>query len=127
MAENIIDLDEGLSALLEEAKKKTQYRKVRVLNMEVRVSTNPNTYTLLNAMGGDAPSVGKMVSNLIHPDDRNDFHRALSNTEGVDETVILHLIEKLSEAATDRPTKSSSGSSRGSNSSRARSQKSAGD
>ena len=127
MPEAITDIDDVISALLETSRKSTKFKKVRVLGMDVRVSTNPNVYTTFAAMGGDNSAVAKMVTNLIHEDDREAFSRKLMETEGVDTDVVLAIIEKFSEVAAERPTTSPSGSSRGSTTRTVRTKKSADD
>jgi hypothetical protein len=110
----IVDLDALLEAKMKAAKDKIQYRPIRLLGREWRVSTAPNAFTSLGAAGGDVRALSHMIAGAVHTDERDQFTNALMNADGIDDVVLLGIIEAFLEVVGERPTESPSDSSDGS-------------
>lgn len=124
MAE-IIDLDSIIRADREAALDAAKYVKIKVFGEEYRITTSPNIYTSLAAGTGDPVAIASLITNVLHEDDRDAFTKALMNAEGISAEVLLKMLNSMLEAVSERPTKSSSGSSTGRKASPARKRKSA--
>jgi hypothetical protein len=120
-----VDLDAQLSDLIADAAKKRKYNKVKLFGKEWRVTTEPNTYAALAGSFGDIEALVAMITNIVHPDEREDFHKTLLQAEDLNADILMQILNGLVEVAGERPTKSSSGSSRSQAKTRAVSRKSA--
>lgn len=120
-----VDLDAQLADAFAAAEKKRKYNKVKLFGREWRVTTEPNTYAALAGSYGDVEALVTMLTNIVHPDERQDFHKALLSFENLDADVLMEILNGLVEVAGERPTKSSSGSSPSRGKTRVASRKSA--
>jgi hypothetical protein len=111
--DTIIDLDAVLAAKMQAAKDRITYKEVRILGSTWRISNSPNAYTALGAASGDLGALTHMIAGAVHPDERDAFTKALRDAEGIDDQVLLALIEGILEVVGERPTESSSDSSDG--------------
>jgi len=106
------DIDALIADDLAKAIKATKYNPVTAFGTQWRVTTEPNVFAALAGSFGDIEALVSMIRNIIHPDEREDFQKALLNAEGMTADVLMKLLTGLIEAAGERPTKSPSGSSR---------------
>jgi hypothetical protein len=109
----VVDLDAELAELFSDAAKKVEYKKVKLFGREWRAQTSMNVYTAMAGAEGDAKALVSLLSNVVHPDEREDFRTALMNVDGMDAELLMTILGKLTEVAAERPTKSSAGSSGG--------------
>jgi hypothetical protein len=111
---NIIDLDALLAPDIAAALKAAKWNKIKLFGAEWRITTEPNVFAALAGSYGDIPALVSILTNIVHPDERTDFHRAMLSADGITADVLMKLINGIVEAAAERPTKSPSGSSRAS-------------
>jgi hypothetical protein len=109
---NIIDLDAQLAGDIAEALKARKWNKIKLFGQEWRITTEPNVFAALAGSYGDIPALVSILTNVVHPDERTDFHRAMLDADGINAEVLMKLINGIVEASAERPTKSPSGSSR---------------
>jgi len=107
-----VDLDARIAEAVAKAKKEQKWNKAKVFDREWRVTTEPNTYAALQGSFGDVEALIGMFDTIIHPDEREDFRKALLSAENMSADVLMQLLNGLVEVAAERPTKSRSGSSR---------------
>lgn len=111
---NITDLDSLLASDIAKAKKAVKYNKIKLFDRTWQVTTEPNVFAALSGSYGDPEALVNMIKTIVHPDEREDFHRALLGADGINADVLIKLLNSLVEVAAERPTKSPSGSSRAS-------------
>lgn len=114
MPATVTDLDALLADDIAKAVKATKWNKITLFDREWRITTEPNVFAALAGSYGDIEALVSMIGNIVHPDEREDFHKALLSAEGITADVLMKLLNGLVEAAAERPTKSPSGSSGGS-------------
>lgn len=122
---NITDLDALLAPDFAAAKKAVKYNKIKLFDREWRITTEPNVFAALSGSYGDPEALVSMIKTVVHPDERDDFHKALLGADGINADVLIKLLNNLVEVAAERPTKSPSGSSRASGRTQAAVRKSA--
>ena len=105
------DLDALIADDLEKALKSQKWNKVKLFDQEWRITTEPNVFAALAGSYGDIEALVSMIKNIVHPDEREDFHKAILQHEGINAEVLMKILTGLVEAAAERPTKSPSGSS----------------
>jgi len=120
-----VDLDALLADDFAAVVKSTKWIKIKLFDRQWRVTTNPNVFATLAGSYGDVEALVSMIKNIVHPDERDDFHKALLDKDGINAEVLMKLLNHLIETASERPTKSPSGSSRASGGTRAVTRKSA--
>ena len=106
-----VDLDALLKPDIDKAIKTTKWNKVTLFGETWRITTEPNVFAALAGSYGDIEALVSMIKNIVHPEEREDFHKALLSAEGITADVLMKLLGGLVEAAAERPTKSPSGSS----------------
>lgn len=121
----ITDLDALLKADFDAAKKAVKYNKIKLFDREWRVTTEPNIFAALSGSYGDPEALVSMIKTIVHPDERDDFHKALLGSDGINAEVMIKLLNNLVEVAAERPTKLPSGSSQASGRTQAAVRKSA--
>ena len=107
-----IDLDALLSEDIAAVVKATKWNKIKLFDRTWRVTTEPNVFAQLAGSYGDVEALVSILRTVVHPDERDDFHRALLSADGFNAEVLMKLLNHLIEVAAERPTKSPSGSSR---------------
>jgi hypothetical protein len=106
-----IDLDALIADDIAKAIKATKWNKVTLFGETWRITTEPNVFAALAGSYGDIEALVSMIKNIVHPDEREAFHKALLSSEGITADVLMKLLSGLVEAAAERPTKSPSASS----------------
>ena len=106
------DIDAMLAEPLADAHKARKWNKAKIFGEEWRVTTEPNVYTAISASTGDPEALTSIITRMIHPDERQKFHTVLLEMDELTADVLLALVNGLVEAAAERPTKSSTASSR---------------
>ena len=119
------DIDALLSADIDAVVKATKWNKILLFEKEWRITTEPNVFATLAGSYGDVEALVSMIKNIVHPDERDDFHKALLAKDGINAEVLMKLLNYLIETAAERPTKSPSGSSPASGKTRVATRKSA--
>ena len=109
-----IDLDALLADNIAASVKATKWNRIKLFDRTWRITTEPNVFAALAGSYGDVEALVSMIKNIVHPDEREDFHRALLAKDGINAEVLMKLLNGLIEAAAERPTKLPSGSSRAS-------------
>lgn len=105
------DIDALIAPDIEAARKAQKWNKVILFQREWRITTEPNVFAALAGSYGDVEALVSMVKNIIHPDEREDFHKELLERDHINADVLMKILSGLVEAAAERPTKSPSGSS----------------
>ena len=105
------DLDALIAPDVEAARKAQKWNRVKLFDQEWRITTEPNVFAALAGSYGDVEALVSMVKNIVHPDEREDFHKALLERDYMNADVLMKILTGLVEAAAERPTKSPSGSS----------------
>lgn len=113
------DLDALLADDIAKAVKSAQWNRITLFGRTWRITTEPNVFATLAGSYGDVEALVSMIQNVVHPDERDDFHKALLTAEGISAEVLMKLLNLIIEAAAERPTKSPSVSSRASSGTRA--------
>lgn len=106
------DLDALLADDIAAVVKATKWNKIKLFDRNWRVTTEPNVFASLAGSYGDVEALVSIIRNIVHPDERDDFHKALLSKDGINAEVLMKLLNYLIETAAERPTKSPSGSSR---------------
>lgn len=109
-----LDLDALLADDIAAAVKSTKWNTITLFKRKWRITTEPNVFAALAGSYGDVEALVSMIINIVHPEERDDFHKALLSAEGINADVLMKLLNGLVEAAAERPTKSPSASSEGS-------------
>lgn len=79
----------------------------------VRILQDINVFSALQ-MDDDASYIAKLMTDVVHPDDRDKLNKALRAQRRLDAPALMGVFEIMMEAATGgRPTNSPSGSSAG--------------
>jgi hypothetical protein len=107
-----IDLDALLADDISTVVKNTKWNKIKLFDRTWRITTEPNVFASLAGSYGDVEALVSIITNLPHPDEREEFHKALLGADGINAEVLMKLLNYLIEAAAERPTKSPSASSR---------------
>ena len=107
-----IDLDALLADDIAAVVKATKWNTIKLFDRTWRITTAPNVFAALAGSYGDVEALVSMTKNVVHPDEREDFHKALLLADGINAEVLMKLLNGLIEAAAERPTKSPSDSSR---------------
>jgi len=108
-----VDLDTQYGPRLAKQQKAQTYVSVKLFGREWRVVTQQNVFTALAGGGGDPQAILSLISNIVHPDERDDFRMTLMKQEGMDAPILLDILNSLTEVAAERPTSSPAGSSGG--------------
>lgn len=87
-------------------------KKVKLFGREWRVLCEVNAFTLTDIASGEVVALNSFLRGVIHPDDREEFVKALSSAQGMTAERLAQLIAKLIEVASERPTVSPSPSQR---------------
>jgi hypothetical protein len=121
-----VDLDALLADDIAAVIKATKWNKIKLFDKTWRITTEPNVFASLAGSYGDVEALVSIIKNVVHPDEREEFHRTLLGADGINAEVLMKLLNHLVEAAAERPTTSPSGSSRASGKTQAVRRKSAG-
>lgn len=105
------DLDALIKDDVAAALKAQKWNKVKLFDREWRITTEPNVFAALAGSYGDIEALVSMMKNMVHPDEQDDFHKALLDNPAINAEVLMKILTGLVEAAAERPTKSPSGSS----------------
>jgi hypothetical protein len=108
---SVFDLDALIAPDVEAARKAQKWNKVKLFDREWRITTEPNVFAALAGSYGDVEALVSMVKNIVHPEEREDFHKELLMRDYINAEVLMKILTGLIEAAAERPTKSPSGSS----------------
>ena len=108
---DVTDIDALVAADIEKALKARKWNKIKLFDQEWRITTEPNVFAALAGSYGDIEALVSMVKNIVHPDEREEFHKELLERDGITADVLMKILTSLVEAAAERPTKSPSGSS----------------
>lgn len=122
---SILDLDALIADDLAAAKKNEKWNKIKLFEREWRVTTQPNAFAAVAGSFGDAQALVSLVVDLIHPDEQVEFRNTVIKMRNLNNEVLMTIINGLLEAASEHPTKSPSGSSRASATTRGAKPKSA--
>lgn len=114
MPASVTDLDALLADDIAKAVKATKFNMITLFGKKWRITTEPNVFAALAGSYGDVQALVSMIVNIVHPEEREEFHKALLSAQGINADVLMKLLNGLVEAAAERPTKSPSGSSGGS-------------
>jgi len=109
-----VDLDALLADDIAAAIKAEKWNKITLFGETWRITTEPNVFAALAGSYGDVEALVSMIKGVVHPDEREDFTKALYTADGITADVLMKLLNGLIEAAAERPTKSPSASSRAS-------------
>lgn len=107
-----VDLDAQFTEHLAKREADRQYVPVILFGREWRVSNQLNILQMLLAAEGEAQGFVSFLMNCTHPDEQNEFNKALLSSGMMDEEGLLMICNALMSAIADFPTKSSSASSR---------------
>lgn len=113
MAESVIDLDAQFLGSFEP--KEVTYVTVRLFGQEWRVSEAQNFFIQIQAsnFAKNPSSIADLLLDMLHPDDRANFERALVNVPQMDAEALMKIFTALTEAVAARPTKRPSASRSG--------------
>lgn len=106
-----VDLDALLADDIAAVVKATKWNRIKLFDQTWRITTEPNVFASLAGSYGDVEALVSIIRNVVHPDEREAFHRALLTADGINAEVLMKLLNHLVEVAAERPTKSPSGSS----------------
>jgi hypothetical protein len=107
----VIDIDAEIRDELAEARASIHSVRIKLFGEEFRVQTDLNLYRVfITDESGDPLD---FLHSIIHADDLARFKDTLKRQSGINQTVLAKIVEKIVEAATERPIKSSSGSTPG--------------
>ncbi len=77
---------------------------IKLFGREWRLQLGLNAFNLSALTSGDASAIAGFVANAIHPDDRDEFKRAISMQANLTPEKLGLLINKLIEVMSGRPT-----------------------
>lgn len=119
-----VNLDAEFAEMFANASKTVKYKNVTLFGRDWRVTTSTNVFSAVAGSMGEADAFISMLSNVVHPDERADFRKALMSIDGMDVDMLMQILSRLMEVAAERPTKSPSASSAGSTRARTKRQSS---
>ena len=105
------DIDALIADDVAAAIKAQKWNKIKLFDQEWRITTEPNVFAALAGSYGDIEALVSMTKNIVHPDEREEFHKALLAQDAINAEVLMKILTGLVEAAAERPTKSPSASS----------------
>jgi len=105
------DIDSLIAPDVAALRKAQKWNVVILFDQDWRITTEPNVFAALAGSYGDIEALVSMIKNIVHPDERDDFHKALLDRDYINADVLMKILGGLVEAAAERPTKSPSGSS----------------
>jgi hypothetical protein len=109
-----VDLDALLADDIAAAIKAEKWNTIKLFGQTWRITTEPNVFAALAGAYGDVEALVSMIKGVVHPEEREDFTKALYTADGITADVLMKLLNGLIEAAAERPTKSPSASSQAS-------------
>jgi hypothetical protein len=104
-----LDLDKELGFADDEP---SETKKVRLLGREWTLVCDLNSFTIAQIVGGDTSAVSGFIIGLIAEDEQEDFGKALMKAKNMTGERLGLLLQKLIEAAGERPTEPPSPSRR---------------
>lgn len=96
----IVDID----AELGDSDEVIHTKKIRLLGREWTIQCDLNTFAMSQIAAGDASGISRFISNLVIPEERDDFIETLSSAKNLSGERLGSILQKLIEVAGERPT-----------------------
>jgi hypothetical protein len=96
----VIDLDLDLN----EVEAPTHTKQVKILGREWTITCDVNVFAVSRIASGEAMGIASFVTNMVVPEQRDEFADLLSNAPGMSADRLTILLSRLIEVAGERPT-----------------------